>query len=105
MVCNVACAALPAAEVAHNNAATDLPPSATVASRSTSKSRKIEVTPGTWPQRIGAAIEPALGDVLAMEQSRLKLNLITIAQHAQISEFRYRTFDRGKGQPNLSTFI
>ena len=60
---------------------------------------------GTWPQRIGEVVEPALGDVLAEERTRLNLPPKAIASRAGVSESAYRAFDRGERQPDLATFM
>lgn len=60
---------------------------------------------GEWPDRIGAALEPALGDVLVAEGSRLNLHPEHTAALAGVSGYRYRAFARGEKQPNLSTFV
>jgi hypothetical protein len=62
-------------------------------------------TRGEWPDRIGAALEPALGDALVAESSRLRLDPENIASLAGVSWYRYRAFARGDNQPNLSTFV
>ena len=67
--------------------------------------RRMPETPGKWPDRIGAALEPALGDVLVAESSRLQLDPEDIGSLAGISWYRYRAFARGDNQPNLSTFV
>jgi len=69
------------------------------------KVRGLRAIRGTWPERIGTTLKVALGDVLSYERARLTLHPSTIAEHAQVRDSRYRAFDRGKSQPNLSTFI
>jgi hypothetical protein len=105
MAHDASCGNAPTAEASKDGTATKLQANNAPARCATRKVRKIVQTQGAWPQRIGAAIEPAFGDVLFMEKSRLKVSAIRIAQHAQVSESRYRAFDRGHSQPNLSTFI
>lgn len=89
----------------NSTAASSPAPSERASSRTNSKALEARLARGTWPERLRATLEPALGDLLFKERSRLNLLPVSIAKHAQVNESSYRALDRGDRQPNLSTFI
>ena len=105
MVHTVVCDSSPIRESCQDSTAAGPGFSTTNVSQCAKRERRPLPGRGTWPQRVGAILKPALGDLLSEERSQQSLHPAVLASHAEVNEATYRAIDRGERQPDLSTFI